>query len=359
MSEARTFRDSAEVLTHYKALYEEQQRKKAELEEQARVMPWFRAGTLLSAIVLGFLWANGEIFWGGQFLFVLMVGGFTLSVRRHRRFFRGVFNCTLESEVLSLGMQRLSTGWQEYPHDGAAFLEPEHAFAADLDVFGKASLFQLLNTTQTARGAKTLAGWLASPSTREDVLARQEAVRELREAESFRRLLHTEGLRLLVGRGGERLNTVPDPSGFLRWMKMASTWKESWGGRIFSWLSPLVLVVAAVGAHWRPALWGHLWWLGLLAIHMVLAYRVTLRFGRTFSAVGFGERPFAAYAQLFAVIDRQPSAPGSFLHSIQERLRADGYAPHEEMKHLQRILDCIEVRHSALLHFPLNVGLFW
>lgn len=71
---------------------------------------------------------------------------------------------------------------------------PNHPYAKDLDIFGKASLFSRLDTTQTEPGESMLAAWLSEPAAPEQVAERQEAVRELSKLFSFREDLAFEGL---------------------------------------------------------------------------------------------------------------------------------------------------------------------
>ncbi len=47
--------------------------------------------------------------------------------------------------------------------DGSEFLDPEHDFSYDLDIFGKNSLFQYINRTCTKSGSKKLASLLCIP----------------------------------------------------------------------------------------------------------------------------------------------------------------------------------------------------
>ena len=58
---------------------------------------------------------------------------------------------------------RLDDRWAGTGRDGATFLEG-HPYARDLDLFGPASLFELLNTTRTEIGELTLADWLRGPA---------------------------------------------------------------------------------------------------------------------------------------------------------------------------------------------------
>ena len=65
------------------------------------------------------------------------------------------------------------------PETGEQFANPTHAYTGDLDVFGKHSLFRLLNRTHTHEGQNQLANWLQNPSGPDAIRLRQQAVAEL------------------------------------------------------------------------------------------------------------------------------------------------------------------------------------
>lgn len=77
------------------------------------------------------------------------------------------------------GVARLEDCWIGTASQGDGFREASHVYAEDLDVFGKGSLFELINSARTIAGEQRLADWLLSPAGREDALSRQDAVREL------------------------------------------------------------------------------------------------------------------------------------------------------------------------------------
>ncbi|MEQ1869673.1 MAG: DNA mismatch repair protein MutS [Vicinamibacterales bacterium] len=83
------------------------------------------------------------------------------------------------------GQSRLDETWRGNGADGARFIG-DHPYARDLDLFGEASLFQLLNTTRTEAGEETLARWLKEPAAVDTIAARQGAVAELRGHLEFR-----------------------------------------------------------------------------------------------------------------------------------------------------------------------------
>ncbi|MCG6186120.1 MutS-related protein [Maribellus maritimus] len=79
--------------------------------------------------------------------------------------------------------------------NGESFLNTEHFFTYDLDVFGEGSLFQFLNRTSTQSGRKKLANWLIHPSLdKNEIEKKQEAVKELSEIPEWRLQFLVNGL---------------------------------------------------------------------------------------------------------------------------------------------------------------------
>jgi DNA mismatch repair ATPase MutS len=79
-------------------------------------------------------------------------------------------------------LARVEDRWSSEEASGAAFLDPHHPYAADLDLFGPGSLFQLLHLGWTPMGDHVLARWMLTPADRQTALARQEAIKEIRDA---------------------------------------------------------------------------------------------------------------------------------------------------------------------------------
>jgi hypothetical protein len=98
-----------------------------------------------------------------------------------------------------LGVARLEDRWPGRGVTGDEFLDPNHPFAADLDLFGRGSVFELLCTARTRAGRATLAGWLLHPVEPDEIVRRQEAVRELADWAAWRERLALAGDDLPAG----------------------------------------------------------------------------------------------------------------------------------------------------------------
>ncbi|MCX6213557.1 DNA mismatch repair protein MutS [Spirosoma sp.] len=121
---------------------------------------------------------------------VLLVGliGFMLLLKKHQtiRKERDLYHQLAfvnQDEVARLKRQYLR------PETGERFSSPTHSYAGDLDVFGKHSLFRLLNRTHTYEGQRRLAKWLKASSAPDAVRLRQEAVAELKPQLEWRQQL--------------------------------------------------------------------------------------------------------------------------------------------------------------------------
>ena len=130
---------------------------------------------IAGALGLGIVGGAGYSAW---WLLAPLAGVFWLGVRMDR----------IEAERTRLeraiafydrGLARLDDAWAGTGDRGDDFAEPQHLYAADLDLFGDGSLFQRLNAARTRRGMATLAGWLLSPAAPDVIRARQTAVDEL------------------------------------------------------------------------------------------------------------------------------------------------------------------------------------
>ncbi len=87
----------------------------------------------------------------------------------------------VEDELLALNHQ--------FSHfkNGEEFLNTDHFFSYDLDLFGEGSLFQFINRTSTISGKQKLANWLINPLLQKDEIEKkQKAVSELSELREWR-----------------------------------------------------------------------------------------------------------------------------------------------------------------------------
>jgi len=91
----------------------------------------------------------------------------------------------LRAEYHRRGAERIAGSWEHGQDDGSAYAPAGHAFAADLDLVGPGSLYQLLNTAGSSPGRAQLARWMLANEA--DIPQQRAAVvRELTDAHDWR-----------------------------------------------------------------------------------------------------------------------------------------------------------------------------
>lgn len=66
------------------------------------------------------------------------------------------------SRINKISFERINGNWQDFEEDGSEFKDENHNYSHDLDVFGKGSIFQWINTGETYLGKKKLGEILSS-----------------------------------------------------------------------------------------------------------------------------------------------------------------------------------------------------
>lgn len=128
------------------------------------------------------------------------------------------------------GVERLEGRWVGNGISGEEFQEPEHVYSADLDLFGRGSLFERLCTARTHLGCKRLASYLQDPAGFDEIRDRQAAIRELAGRADLRETMAT------LGRYGFEQS---------HWQTFAD-WLDSPLAEFPSWLRPAMLVSSAI-----------------------------------------------------------------------------------------------------------------
>jgi hypothetical protein len=160
---------------------------------------------IAGAIVAFFVF--GEIVLSPWWLVVPAVA-FSLLVAIHARVVDRLERANRAAQFYERGLARLENHWMNQGETGDRFRNPAHVYEEDLDLFGKASLFQLLSTARTHSGEDTLAQWLLSPASRDEAQARQQAIEELRPRLDLR-----EDLAVL----GDAVRSSLDPDAVAHW----------------------------------------------------------------------------------------------------------------------------------------------
>jgi len=158
------------------------------IRKRIQYIPWVRFLLLITIICsiyfgvktagAGFIVAAGILFTG-----FLISGWFDLKLKQK------IKNLETRIEINKQEIGAIKSDFSVFD-PGAEFFNENHAYTDDLDIFGKGSLFQCLNRSTTIFGKRRLAEYLNHAYLfRDEILSRQQAIKELSEKIDFRQEL--------------------------------------------------------------------------------------------------------------------------------------------------------------------------
>jgi len=243
------------------------------------------------------------------------------------------------------GLLRLDRAWDALdealpPAERAeADVPPEHAYAADLSVVGRASLVRLVGPVTSERGRAILRGWLLEPSDVAEARARQGAVRELSRLPGLR--AHFTALGRLEGpdalKGLDRFMAWADGTG------EAPADRPTGSLRVWSWTLPPVLVVGLVGYFafgWLP------WWIVPAAAQVYLLRRHRHAMGSAFAESELGGPPLRSLVPQLALLGPRQWRD-RLLASVGARFGREDDAAVACLGRLSRLLDSVQSRRNV------------
>ncbi len=230
------------------------------------------------------------------------------------------------------GTARLQRDWKPLD-EGKEFADREHFYAADLDLFGRGSLFQLLCSARTQAGRKTLSTWMKAPASREEVLARHGALSEIRARQDLRESLAS---------AGSKTSSDCKPETFRAWLQESQLPYPIWARA-----AAIALVAVTVSLpllYWYRLFTLHTLWTALgimLAVEAVFAAQFLEETRSIVDSIG---PPSTELPIIFALLQLIESEPFSAPRLADLKNRLAGTSASQNIRHLQRLISLTKER---------------
>jgi ABC-type multidrug transport system fused ATPase/permease subunit len=281
---------------------------------------------------------------------------FAILVTYHARLFSKQQNMESLKKVFENECKVLRGDWAHIP-DGIAFLNHRELsqsadYALDLDIFGKASLYQRINRTVTPQGAQRLAECLVTPLlTSSDIAERQRALEELAERTRFRHAWQAaEGSKML---GAEEVQLLQ------KWLQSEGFVQKHVFMRVVMVLFPLVFLsgLGLILLNFHSELGMKILWGGFIA-NMLTAAIFLQQITREASLVQHFVPLLAVSARLFGVM-KTHNAEQAFVHSAPRRMNACAEEALREIRALAQLMRRFDDGTSLAGALLLNGTLLW
>ena len=325
---------TTEVALPVRALTEERLQAARQALEQvdarARMLSNLRLAAFLFLVAAGgfALWENTPRGMGAVAAGLVLL---VMVIVRHEMVLRHAVEARRRVQYWADGLDRLENKWAGRGTPGSAFLDEHHLYAADLDLFGTGSLFELLCSARTGLGERRLADWLLHPVTPDVAGARQQAVREL---------VPNHGLREDLAMLGPDIRAYVHPEALTRWGTGPFLRLARWE-KVLARLLPVATIAALIA--W--AIWPVPQSAVALIVFVQVMFALRLRDPvlRALAPVDFAAKDLGVLSLVLRRFEEERFT-SSLLVSLREKLHTGGTAPSERIRELSRLSELLDSR---------------
>lgn len=271
-----------------------------------------------------------------------------ILVKIHNRFFIRKEWLETQARIIQEELQALSGDYSSF-EDGKEYVNPEHPYSFDLDIFGRRSLFQSINRTCTFFGKVRLAEWLQNHLHKKtSIEKRQEMIREISEHTLFREQFRVAGL---VHHGQSS-----DAEKIQAWSQSPAQYLHAGWVKAFIWgvpvINSLLLITSLAG-------WTSFSWLGLsFGIFLVLSFGIIKRATYIQETYGKQLKSLNGYARLIALAKAE-NWKSAGMQELMERFNLNGQSPIQALQQLSKELDRLDLRNNQFLYVLLEGSIFF
>lgn len=339
--------ERAEKEDYYKKKIDSNTAVLREIKYRLRVFPYlkllfFLSGAFLAVVAFQPGWDRTLCLIFSALLFVvfMLIYKWDESYLRKEAYFKALHS------VFSNEISFLNGDYSPFD-DGERFVDKKHAYTFDLDVFGKNSVYQMMNRTVTPEAASVLADKLGSvPDHEEEILAKQESLSELSRKDGFRHQF------IAICKGFDKENSFNNFTP-ITGHKSNNAFLTSKAGLVLICVSVTITLLSGL-----LALWGHLPWSAPITLCIIQLF-IPVFFSRVLNKVGAEigslHKNTKLYADLLNVVYHE-----TFQAVQNVAIKENLFATHNSrvaLKELSILLKKFDQRYNAYILVLLN-GLF-
>lgn len=302
----------------------------------------FLAGAALTILCL-FLGTSTQAL--AILLFFLVI--FLALVYKHSKVEQELNTVRAMLEIQRRYLSRINGTWVSFDDCGLEFVDGNHPYTYDLDIFGPKSLFQWISVAKTVLGRYHLKTLLANPSKNLNTIKmRQNAVRELASKLEFCQKLECHGL--LVDEVSQ------DIGGLISYAEEPRPLSK--GIHIMRFF-PLVTIAAFILAisDWGLAVEVPI---VLLALQLLLYFAGYQKIASDLSRVYSFQKSLGAFRNMFLLIESE-QFKDDYLSTLKSELYNQAEPASTGMNRLEQISSAINLRYNPIFYFIFNLFLFW
>jgi DNA mismatch repair ATPase MutS len=241
-------------------------------------------------------------------------------------------------------LQRSSGDFQAL-NKGDEFIDKNHAFAPDLDVFGSNSLFQLISRSRLLLTQKLTANWLLNLADKTTIIERQGAIKELSTKTEWRQSFTAYGMHAELGQSNDQITA------FGKWMEDRNDFIEKYFWKIITWIMPAFSLFAILGIIFFSLPYQVIFIPIIINVFLLkVTFEPLLKLTKDFN---MATRSLKVYEYLFSSIEAA-SFESEKLNALKNQIGNENGKASILVKQLRRILDQLDNR-ANMLYGVVNI----
>ncbi len=234
-------------------------------------------------------------------------------------------------------------------NDGADYINRDHPYSYDLDVFGKGSLFQYLNRTFTIVGRDLLANRLLNLDlNKQDVENRHEAVQELTPEIEWRQNVMATGYSTPI--------SVDDNKKIQYWIDKPVYFINKIFYKVLLIFLPTITITFLFLLIFGIS---HYSWFALFALaQLFIASFLIRKTNKEQRVVSEGLRTLKKYSKILKFIEEK-RFDSKLLNNLKTEIKTEDESAGNAFKKLIKIIDAFDTRLNIFLGVILNATLMW
>ena len=273
-------------------------------------------------------------------IIIAFLVSFVYLMFEHDKFIKARLYSSIFVKINENSLSRLNGEWENFSDNGKDFLDENHQYAYDLDIFGDRSLFQWINVANTYLGRKALCKLLLGYSKEPELIKkRQDAVNELAEKLAWRQKFLAEGL--IVS------ENIKDPQKLISWAKeQHEFYKKPWLAIVIKVL-PVITVLSLILAFSAEIVPYYIPGFLVLIQYFMLKYKKWERL-EIFEISDRFSKDIGVYNKMIELFEKN-NFQSDLLKEIQSKMAGEAGKPaYDQINSLAKIIDSISARHAPL-----------
>lgn len=316
------------------------------LQQKKSNFAWLRLGAIIG-IFLGFYWLY-SLGWmyvaiASAVLIFVFIRLVYADIRTRDKIDHTLHLIHINEEEL----KALAGDYYDLPN-GAQHIPKDHSYANDLDIFGRASIFQYINRTTSEQGSHQLSQYLKEPASIEMIAERQAAVKELTKDPQW--------IQDLQALGRKKTITISSQKRLNNWMKEPPVFSGFAPWKWLRYLLPAIIILIILLYAYDYI--GYSIFLVTLLIYFGIAYQINKYVAPVHEKLSKVADELDTLSSSLQMIENRTFGH-PLLKSMQSSFTGNKTKASENINHVKKILDKLDLRYNLVFFLSINIILVW